>query len=187
MSTPQDLAQAVQDFVSTVLTAVTDPRDSIAVFNELAQFSLPDIVSQSAIGAAQQTLQGGVADLCRRAAACALAQAATLYQPNSYDDAQNIRTNVCAILDNEIAIAGDQGQDQTFIALKQLRAAVVQDLTARGATLAPLVTIITNSPMPSLALANRLYRDIRRNDQLVDFANPIHPAFMPVAFKALAS
>lgn len=187
MSTSQDLAIAVQAFVTTVLTAITDPKDSIQIFSQLAGFIVNPVASSSSIGKSQQSMQDAAADLCRRAAVCTLAQAATLYQPQSYDDAQNVRNNVCAIIDNEINLAGDQGQDQTFIALKQLRAAVVKDLSARGATLAPLVTVATNASMPSLALSYRLYRDIRRNDQLVEFANPIHPAFMPVKFKALAS
>ena len=45
----------------------------------------------------------------------------------------------------------------------------------------------TASPMPSLALAQRLYRDPDRADDLVARAAPAHPAFMPVRFKALSA
>ncbi len=40
---------------------------------------------------------------------------------------------------------------------------------------------------PALYLANRLYQDPTRAPQLVAEADPPHPAFMPPAFRALAS
>ena len=186
MATPSDLATSLQGFMATVLAAITDPADAITLFSQMAAFPQPTTTSTASIGLAQNVLQSGISDLCRRAAISALAQASSLYQPNSYNDAQNLRQNICAIIDSEIEIAGDQGQDQTYLALKQVRAAVVQDLTSRGASLAPLKQMAFKSPQPALVLAYRLYQDTSRTDQLIAFADPPHPAFMPVSFQALA-
>lgn len=186
MSTTADVANAVQDFVATIQAAITDPADAIKIFTSLASFPVP-VATDSPIGRAQTQLTAALADLCRREAVCALAKSASYYQPNSYDDAANIRAAVVAIIENEITIAGDQGEDDTYQALVQLRTAVIQDLTARGASLSPLKTISMKASLPALTLAYRLYQDTSRSDQLVAFANPPHPAFMPTQFKALAT
>jgi prophage DNA circulation protein len=86
-----------------------------------------------------------------------------------------------------MAVAGDQGEDETYEALSTLRAAVVADLNKRGAGLSSIKTFNLPSTLPSLALATRLYRDPTRSDELVAQANPVHPAFMPTTFKALAN
>jgi prophage DNA circulation protein len=86
-----------------------------------------------------------------------------------------------------MTVAGDQGDDETYEALSTLRAAVVADLNKRGAGLSSIKTFSVSAPMPSLALAARLYRDPTRADELVAQANPVHPAFMPTTFKALAN
>jgi prophage DNA circulation protein len=187
MSTPSDLAEAVQSFAATVLAAIPNPADAIDILSQITAFAPAPIASTSAIGQAQSTAQGGVADLCRRAVLVALAQASATYQPTSYDDAAAVRDAVCTLIDQEILNAGDEGQDETFLALKALRAAVTQDLTARGATLAPLITLRFGAPLPALTLAYRLYGDISRADQLINFADAPHPAFLPVSFRALAS
>jgi prophage DNA circulation protein len=129
---------------------------------------------------------GASSDLFRRAAVLALAQAVTGYTPTSHDDAAAVRVLVTGRLDAEIQIAADQGQDATFNALHDVRTAVVQDLTARATSLASLVQVATPQAVPALFLAQRLYKDAGRADELIAEANPIHPAFMPVVFKALA-
>jgi len=186
MSQPSDLAAAVQVLANTLLASIANPADAIRIFTELNDFAIAEVNSTSVIGLAQNNVQNAVADLCRRTAAVALAVASSQYQPTSQNDAENLQNIVCDILDNEILIAGNQGQDETFIALQNLRTAVAQDLTTRGAALPDLRTYTMNQPMPSLALAYQYYQDIVRTDELVGFANPRHPAFMPVTFQALS-
>jgi prophage DNA circulation protein len=132
-------------------------------------------------------MQGACGDLFRRAAVVALATASSSYQPTSYNDAVTIRETVTGFIDNEITIAGDEGDDSTYGALRALRQAVVTDLVARGANLAQVTTFTFGAPLPALYLANRIYQDPTRSDQLVAQANPVHPAFMPASFQALAS
>ena len=184
MSSPSDLANSVQALATTLLSSVTDPNDAIRIFTQLNNFS---VTSSPSPTAQQISVQGGVQDLCRRTAVIALAQASSSYQPVSQNDAQNLQNIVCGLLDKEITIAGDQGQDETFLSLTNLRIAVVTDLTTRGSTLPTLRTFSNNNTMPALTLAYKYYQDINRTDQLIGFANPIHPAFMPISFQALSS
>ena len=115
-----------------------------------------------------------------------MATASAQYQPTSYQDAQAMRATVCHALDHEMNIAGDEGLDETYAALRDLKIAVSQDLTARGANLSTVITVTSPLPVSSLVWAQKLYQDASREEQLVQSGNPIHPAFMPVSFQALA-
>jgi len=174
------IAQAVQ-------AAATSPEDQIRLLVGLASFSPATNAAASPIGAAVATLQVAVAALCRRSALAALAVSCTNYQPSSSDDAMALLSTVTGLFDDEILVAADNGDTQTYGSLRDLRAAVVQDLLSRGAQLSAQVLIQTNAPQPSLQIAYRLYRDASRSDDLIARAAPIHPAFMPTVFEALSS
>ncbi|WP_309915830.1 hypothetical protein [Caballeronia sp. LZ033] len=130
--------------------------------------------------------QAAATDLFRRSCISAVVQAAAQYQPTSSDDAAQMRDTVTGLIDAEIVIAGDQGEDATYSAMKSLRAAVVADLNARGGALAAIKTFQLPARLPALTLANRIYRDASRADELVEQASTVHPAFMPQSFKALS-
>jgi prophage DNA circulation protein len=186
MSTTSDFASAAQALAAALYAAAVDPADAIRLLGTLADFTPDDVTSSSPIGLATATMQRASGDLFRRAAVVAMARASASYQPASVDDAAAVRATVCAALDAEITIAGDQYEDATYSALRTLRAAVSTDLTERGAGLASVATLASNLPLPALALAHRQYRDQSRSDELVTQADCIHPAFMPTSFKALS-
>lgn len=180
VSTAGDYATSAQAVAASVMAAGPTPADALRGLIGMA-------VTEEAGGlsGAPQTMQLASGDLFRRAAVSAAAQASANYQPASTDDAVAVRTQVLAVIDLEITRAGDNGEDGVYTALRTLRASVVSDMNVKGAALPTLVTVETGSPVPSLALAQRLYRDSTRSDELVRRAAPKHPAFMPVEFKAL--
>lgn len=172
---------AVQTLASAILNVSSTPGDALRGLGSLAAFTPVGAPGMAA------AVQGATADLFRRAAAAALAIAGSQYQPQSSDDAIAVRTQVLAVLDDEITIAGDQFEDGVFTSLRTLRALAVQDLNTRGAALPTLVDVKVASSLPSLALAQRLYRDSSRADELVARVVPVHPAFMPRSFEALGA
>jgi prophage DNA circulation protein len=91
------------------------------------------------------------------------------------------------LIDNEISIAGDEGDDADYNAFCALRTTVVADLQARGGKLAALETFTIQGNMPALYLAERLYGDASRADQLITQIGMVNPLFAPVSFEALAS
>lgn len=186
MTALQDVASAAQGLAAAVLAATTDPADGIRLLAELGNFTPADPTSAAPAGLAMAAMQGAMGDLCRRSALASLARASALYQPRSYDDAAQLRTQLCALLDAEGLSAADEGDDASYNALRSLRTAVAADLAKRGASLAPIVTVTLRAPLPALALAYRLYQDIGRTDELIGEGNPPHPAFMPTRFRALA-
>jgi prophage DNA circulation protein len=166
-----DVPLAVQNLLDAVGAAAPSPADRIECFLALGQFK----------GASQFAL------LCRRLGMIAVAVAARDYQPTSYDDAQAVLQRVVDALDVEITAAGDVGDDLSFGALRDLRVAVAGDLTARGATLAPLVERTFATNLPAIVMAQALYGTAARADELVRRVDPIHPLFMPDNVLVLAS
>ena len=183
--------------VTTDLDAVTeavratmnDPADQIRVLSNLAGFGFSDGASSvyGGLGTDQITVRDAIAAACRRAALASLARASAAYQPTSYQDAQTTLANVTAALDVEITAAGDAGEDNTYAALRSLRNAVVQDLTTRSASLPRLVTVTFNQALPALTLAQMLYTDASRSDEIVRDAGAPHPAFLPTTFQVLGA
>jgi len=184
---PAEFATQAQAVAESVRAACVDPADAIRLLTKLAVSPAPDLTTGSPVGQAKADVQAACNDLFRRAAVGSLARASATYQPSSYDDAVRVRSLVADRLDDEILIAGDQGEDASYQALRTLRHAIVQDLTLRGANLATITTFTQPSPLPSIYLANKIYRDPARDDQLVRQVDPIHPLFMPTSFRALSA
>ncbi len=167
--------------------AAQDPADQTRCLAALANFypSIPPPLAP--LARAQAATIIATASLCRRAALISLARACAAYQPGSYNDAIALRTAVTTLFDAEILIAADNGDSQSYLALRNLRTAVVNDLTARGAQLPRLITIETAAPMPSLALAYKLYGDATRADELTAEAETSSSMLLPTEFQALSS
>lgn len=185
MSSPNDFAAAAQALAAALAASAVDPADALRLLTSLAGFTPTSPAPASPIGTAITTMQSATGDLFRRAAVVAMARASAIYRPSSADDADAVRTAVCAALDAEIGIAGDQFEDATYNALRGLRAAVSRDLGARGAGLASVAMLTSGTPLPALVLAQRTYRDPSRAGELVTQSDCVHPAFMPTSFKAL--
>jgi prophage DNA circulation protein len=186
---PSDAATysaAAANVAGTLATSAADPSDRLRLMLDLSSYDARTSTTASGTGNAIATMQGAATNLFQRAALVEVARAAGAYQPSSEDDASSVSNTVSAALDAAIEIAGNTGSDEVFNALVTTKKAVVADLKARGGALAAIVPYSFNASLPSLVLAQRLYRDPSRADELVQQANPQHPAFFPTSFSALA-
>ena len=175
-SAPAGAATAAAALVAALLAACADPSDALRLLAQLVAFNNGTDAVALATG-----------DLLRRLGVVALAQAASAYQPSSYDDAIAKLAAVTALLDAEITLAGDQGLDDTYNALRALRVAIVDDLRTRGGGLARIQQFDVGGALPAVALGQRLYRDATRAGQLIAQTDPVSPLFMPAQFAALAA
>lgn len=181
-----DLGVAVQGLISALASSATDPADAVTMISKMAQFQPAAVTTPGQVGASMLTMQVALSALFRRYALAQLAVTLTTYQPSSQNDAETVLSSATALFDSEITIAGDAGDDESYLALRTLRQSVIADLTSRAADLATISTFTFQASMPSLALAQRIYRDPTQEPTLVQQVNPVHPAFMPVSFAALA-
>ncbi|MFC0407913.1 hypothetical protein [Roseomonas elaeocarpi] len=180
------LAASLFGVAEALRAACNDPADAVRLLLQLATYDVATVASTAPIGASITTAQEQTAALCRRAALLSLARACAEYVPSSYDDAASLRDKVAAVLDAEILRVGDMQQGASYLALRNLRTAVVDDLNTRGAQLARLRTVTTREPAPSLVLAYDLYADASRADELAQRADAPHPGIMPLSFRALS-
>ncbi len=187
LSTSADFVLTAQALLGSLLAAVSNPRDGVRVTHRAWDFHPARSTTSSAIGLARRTAQSATGDAFRRSALAALARASAAWQPASYDEAVFVRRLIADAYDSEIVTAGDQAEDDAYTALSDARAAVVTDISTRAADLARMVPVRTTLPMPSLALAYRLYQDPARAEELAAEAGSPHPAFLRTEFQALSS
>ena len=185
-SSAKTFTGAVQAVMDALVEGIADPGDAISLLGPLATFAPAAFTGGGAIGAASAVAQAATSALLRRAALSAIGNVVAAYVPTSYDEAISTMTTVTAFIDAEILVAGDAGDDESYGALIALRQGIVSALTTTGATLPNLETFTFNAPISALVMANRLYQDPNRADELIQQANPVHPAFMPTSLKALA-
>jgi hypothetical protein len=91
-----------------------------------------------------------------------------------------------AAFEPAIDYAADHHQSDAMQTLGALYGAVIRDLTERGRKLPEIVHYSTVCSRPALALANRLYGDAERADELVAENSAPNPLFMPVSGRALS-
>lgn len=179
------MSDAAQAVAAALLASTANPADAVRILTGVCNYYPTLPTSPSVTGQAESTMQMAMGAMLRRCTMAALAEASALYQPFSADDAAALRGQLADLLQTEIDIAGDHPDDNSFAALSSLRSAVIKDLDTRGANLPQLQTVATNLPQPACVIAQRLYQDAGRTDELITEANPAHPAFMPVSFRAL--
>lgn len=97
----------------------------------------------------------------------------------SREDVDKLLDTMNAAFDPAEEFAADATDDPSvFQALNALHSAVSQDLVARARPLPQVVTFKFSQRMPSLALANRIYGDASRADELRLENKCVHPAFV---------
>jgi len=174
-----DVGSTAVKLVESLAAACSDPADAVRLLAQLVTFVSPRPEALTPIGQAY-------AGMIRRSAAAELVNAGGRYQPASADDAAALIEQFTGLFGDLINTASDVGDDDSFRALRNARTAVSRDLRTRAATLAGLRTWSLPLSLPALVLAQRLYRDPDRADQLIAQAAPPHPLFMPADFTALA-
>jgi prophage DNA circulation protein len=103
---------------------------------------------------------------------------------NEVERVQGLATAAFTVSQDAMA---DLGDADTYRALVGLRAAMVRDLTDRARPLPQLVSYsLANNPS-SLVLAQRLYGDASRADELVQENEVVNPLFMPSNGRSLSA
>jgi prophage DNA circulation protein len=184
--TAQLVVNDIGALVESTRNTMTDPADQVRLMLNLAGFAYSDSIAGTGLAENMALVRDAFSALCRRLALVSLANACAAYQPRSYQDAQALLDTVAAAFEVEITAAGDAFEDQTYSVLRDLRTAVVTDLRTRGQTLPQLQTATFKASLPSLVVAQMLYQDANRADEIVFEAAPPHPAFCPVSMQVLA-
>lgn len=186
--TDEEFANAVFAAVEAVRQACGDPLDAVRLTSDLATFNLSVTPpGGDAIAAVIAGLAANADVLMRRASAVSLARATADYVPPSQQDAARVSAQAADTIDVVALEAADRYEDQSYQALDAMRVAVIEDLSARGGSLSPVVTRTFGAQQPALVLAYRLYQTADRVGDVLARNDAPHPSFMPVTVEALAS
>ncbi|MBW9336195.1 DNA circulation family protein [Herbaspirillum sp. RU 5E] len=115
------LSAAASSLAQALLATASDPADGVRLLSRLALYQPSAPTTSSQTGQAMAAVQSAVGSLLRRTTLAELAVAASNYQPASSEDAIAVRNMVSSLISDEIQIAGDSGNDETYVALIGLR------------------------------------------------------------------
>ena len=103
------------------------------------------------------------------------------------DTVEALLAQMAGEFDTAIQDAADRNDSGSYLALIALNAAVTQYLVTTEQPLPILTTYTFNESMPSLVLAQRLYADPTRADELLMQNHTVNPAFMQASGVCLSA
>jgi len=152
--------------------------------SEHSTLSSDDIPQTTSARIAQAANRDALNALIRQTAIAEAARTASTIEFISYDAAVGVMTQLLDAIDAEELVASDS----VYATLVDLRAAVVKDINARGADLARIIQYTPVRTEPALVIAQRLYGDATRAEEIIARNNIRRPLFVPggVALEVLS-
>ncbi|WP_338803572.1 DNA circularization N-terminal domain-containing protein [Xenorhabdus griffiniae] len=180
-STVEAFSEAAGNVVMAIIHSAGSIDEKVAIFENLSAFQN----TRYQQGAIDRHVTEMTVLLLVVLSAGAMAQVASEFTPANNQEAHDLLTRVCQALDTALVMAGDLGVDEIYDSLLSLRDEFITSATLKGAEAGRLAQFELPTTLPALNVANRIYQDAARSDELVQAANPRHPAFMPTRFRAL--
>jgi hypothetical protein len=102
-------------------------------------------------------------------------------------DVEDLQNAVNEIFDDATETAADEMDQMTYRALIELQSGIIAFLVQTARPLPEMLNFAFATPMPTLVMANRLYYDASRADELRDENQVVHPLFMRPTGRALSA
>lgn len=180
-TTIDEYFQRISDVVSAILNSTGGVNERLRALETLANTLSTTYQQAAADQAVAATVNSAILVLCSGA----MASVAVTANPGSSDEAAALSERVSTQIDLALVSAGDRGDDDVYDALLSLRDSFLSTMATLSQELVELIDFRTTSPIPALTLANRLYQDAGRADELIAATTVPHPAFMPTKMKVL--
>ncbi|ENF4691526.1 DNA circularization protein [Escherichia coli] len=180
ISSVSGAVSAIQAVITTLAKATGSDTEKIRVMAEIA--SAEDGTYYE--GEAANTISAAVQCCIRTLAAGAMLWRLMQYTPRSHDEVLQMMQGARTVTETVLLLLADRADDDSYDALNAQYAQFVTHWQENYLSLSDVMTVTTRSAQPSLSLANRLYQNASRADELVQAASPVHPAFMPLSFTA---
>ncbi|AJP73170.1 DNA circularization protein [Sphingomonas hengshuiensis] len=175
------LLTAVQS-IRVVATAGVGLIDGLIGLLDLGS-DLPPIVGDTPARDRQRANQAALIQMINLATAGEVARAIADTSFTSYDEAVRVRDAAADALDALALRQADAGDDTGADSYDRLRRAIVRDVTARGGSLARLISYTPPGTAPAIVIAHRLYGDPAtveaRAAEIVARNGIAHPGFVP--------
>ncbi|HAX5205296.1 TPA: multidrug DMT transporter permease [Escherichia coli] len=180
IATADDMVARIKNVITLIACSLGSAEEKIRLLEEAA-------VARNGAGGDGNT--SDVLSSVTQAYICGMAAGAMLwclmqYTPVGLQEADRMMGKARTITGDVLLLLADTGDDDGYAALNAQYTQFVQHWQSEYLSPSSWMAVKTRMPQPSLSLANRLYQDASRADELVQVASPVHPAFMPVSFKA---
>lgn len=174
--TPAGLCDELQGLVGDLSTMTENPFEAYKAYRRLYNFGdwLDQIAGTTPSRTRQSVNQSATRTLVQRAAVIEAARISSQIEFVSYQEAMSIRDELADSLDGQM----ESAPDEVYVALAELRAAVIRDISSRGADLARIVSYVPPVTLPALVIAHRLYGDADRADEIIGRNALRHPGFV---------
>ena len=171
---PTNLASQFTGQISGILGLGNSPLAAFNALKRLFGYQPNKVVRSTPSRIQQDNNRTAVTSLVRRAGVIEAARATSSIEFDSQDQAVAIRDIVIDAINNEQLTASDD----VFVALTDLRTAVVNDINTRAVDLSKVVAYTPKATMPAVVLAYRLYGDATRDQEIVARNSISHPGFV---------
>lgn len=178
---PVTLADQVDSLIAGVTTVYTNPLDAYTGLKRLAAYGadLPVITPTTTTRRQQLENQQALVRLTRRAALTAMVETTAAIAFDSYNQAVAIRDDLADLIDGQLLAIGDTDEDQAYLQLDGMRAAMVADVTRRAANLERIREIVPGRVRSALATSFDVYGTAARAEEIVTRNGIRHPGFVP--------
>lgn len=180
-TTVDEFVQRTSDVVLSILNCAGGVNERIRALETLAN----SLSSQYQQATEDQNVADSINTTILVLCTGAMATAAVSANSGSRDEANALTERVSTQIDIAIVRAGDRGDDEICQALLVLQESFIATMATNSQELTDLIEYSTPLSLPALVLANRLYQDADRTDELIAATQTPHPAFMPKNMKVL--
>ncbi|WP_431474807.1 DNA circularization N-terminal domain-containing protein [Marinobacter sp. KM021] len=178
---PAELGAQILESIATVRDLVNEPGRALGVYDDLFSAGDEPPVTSPLDPVPRQLQMAAIRagnNLVRRAAVLQSAQVAAATDWLAADDAIAARDTITAGIELQLTSDFVPAND-VYASLTAVRAAVVRDLEQRGAQLPRLRSVTLQQPLPALVVAQKLYGDAGRADELISRNRVAHPGRVP--------
>lgn len=159
----------------TLFNAYADRFDYGRATSSVSTLSSDSIRQTTPARIAQAANRDAINALVRITAMAEAARTASEIDFVCFDDAIAARNKIIDAIDAEML----EASDSVYIALADLRATVIKDISVRCADLSRIIKYTPARTEPALVIAQRLYGDATRAQEIISRNNIKHPLFVP--------
>ncbi len=171
---PADLGNGLVGIIGGIGRVFSDPVPALKLLTSFGA-SMNTPAATTPARTAQVANQNASIALTKRAALIEETRLSATAAPESSTAAIAMRNDLSERLDAE----AENASDTVYLALLDLRVAMVRDLTDRAAQLPNIGSFTPKATLPAVVLAHRLYGDASKADELVARNHIRHPGFVP--------
>ena len=175
---PANAAAAIEGGFTRVRASVASAESAYRLFQSMFETGDggADPGAATPSRAQQSANQAAINNILKQQALAAAASAAMDINYGQTGELLEVRNRLLDGLDAQVkSVDGDE----IYLALTDMRAAIVKDFNARAQGLPPLVQFTPGETLPALVLAQSLYGDANREAEIITRNNIRRPLFVP--------